>query len=67
MTHTGPMHESEGRFSAERVSVQRCRGKCARLTDHKCQTWESNDGAYEDYKFTCLECSNVFWIDGIDS
>lgn len=24
-------------------------------------------GGYTDYKYTCLECSTVHWVDGIDS
>jgi hypothetical protein len=66
MTHTGSMPESAGRFSAERLIIRACK-KCAKHTDHKAQTWESNCGSYEDYKFTCLTCGTVHWVDGIDS
>lgn len=35
----------------------------------KCQKWESNDGGYEDYKYTCqdAECGHAWWVEGIDS
>ena len=41
----------------------RCKGPMAH------QTWESNDGAYEDSKYSCADpaCGHVRWVDGIDS
>lgn len=64
--HTKPMPERSGRLSAERISPQRCRGKCDKTTDHRCWTWESSCGGYEDYKFECIDCGHVFWVDGDD-
>jgi DNA-directed RNA polymerase subunit M/transcription elongation factor TFIIS len=66
MTHFGSMSESEGEFSKQDTTVRHC-SKCNEEKTFKVQTWESNDGAYEDYKYTCLTCGYVFWIDGIDS
>ena len=66
VTHTGPVPESSGKLSAWRLSPQRCRGECNEVTEHECWTWESDCGGYEDYKFKCTVCKNVFWIDGDD-
>src|SRR5262245_31211980 len=32
----------------------------------KCRSWESHDGAYEDYQYRC-EKGHVWWVDGIDA
>ena len=66
MTHTGPMPESAGEFTATERGIK-CH-KCGQPTA-KCETWESSDGAYEDYKYTCQSpaCGYVWWVDGIDS
>jgi hypothetical protein len=66
MTHFESMPESAGDFTAERLAIRPCK-KCGKMTDHKCQTWESHCGSYVDYKFTCLGCRTVYWVDGIDS
>jgi hypothetical protein len=66
MTHMNPMPESAGTFTKESVVQTFCRREQAML-DHRVQVWESNDGAYEDYKYTCLSCGTVHWVDGIDS
>jgi hypothetical protein len=65
--HFGPMPESAGEFtkSSQRGDLA-CR-KCKVVGQVTCQTWESSDGAYEDYKYTCGACGAVWWIDGIDS
>lgn len=68
VTHTGPMNESEGKLGPEGRLLTGCRGKCApAATAHTVQEWDSNDGAYEDVKFTCAVCKHVFWAEGIDS
>lgn len=28
--------------------------------------WESNDGAYEDTKYQCLECGHIWWVESDD-
>jgi hypothetical protein len=61
-----PMAESEGTFTREAVAETFCRREQA-LKDHRVQVWESNDGGYEDAKWTCLSCGTVHWVDGIDS
>lgn len=33
----------------------------------KRQVWESSDGAYEDYHFTCPDCGFNWWVDGPDA
>lgn len=65
MTHMGPMSESEGEFSFTHATNTPCR-KCG---GHNVtyRIWESSDGAYEDYKYTCADCGHVWWVDGIDS
>lgn len=66
MTHTGPMHESDGTFEPATREGRYCHG-CKRNTPHKAEQWNSNDGAFEDMKYTCTVCSKVHWVDGIDS
>jgi hypothetical protein len=65
--HTGPMYDSEGTFSAEsEACTSHCR-KCDKRTPHKAESWESSCGGYEDYRYTCMVCNTVHWVDGIDS
>ena len=66
MTHTREMGEHEGEFTACQNTSRKC-GKCG--GPMACQTWESSDGAFEDYKYTCMNkaCMHVHWVDGIDS
>ena len=64
--HTGPMKDSDGTFSAERVCTRPC-AHCRKQTDHKGLTWDSSCGGYTDYKFTCLTCGAVHWVEGSDS
>jgi hypothetical protein len=66
MTHTGPMPESSGEL-ADTGTVNRFCDTCATGTMHREQKWESSDGAYEDYKYTCTICGHIHWVDGIDS
>jgi hypothetical protein len=42
------------------VGEQRC-GQPVRV-----RTWESHDGAYEDYQYRCAG-GHEWWIDGIDA
>lgn len=65
MTHTGPMPESKGTLDAPQKTEYPCR-KCGKH-EVVCKVWESSDGAYEDYKYECLACGHVWWVDGIDS
>lgn len=69
MTHTGPMHESQGEFTPEAgTSLRTCLGQCGvRPTPHTCQSWDSSCGGYTDYKYTCTVCGGSHWVDGIDS
>lgn len=66
MTHTGPIPESDGGLHPEPIELRHCR-KCDRHTFHHCWRWDSFDGAYEDYKYQCVNCATVHWVDGIDS
>lgn len=65
MTTSRKFSELEGEFTRSEQSQTPCR-KCGGR-NVKCQTWESSDGGYEDYKYTCGDCSHIWWIDGIDS
>lgn len=29
--------------------------------------WESDDGAYEDWRFTCKSCGHQWWVEGPDA
>ena len=64
--HTGPMSESQGKFDEPKETGRKCPECGGRMT---CQTWESSDGAYEDYKYKCADpkCGHVHWVEGIDS
>lgn len=31
------------------------------------RVWESSDGAYEDYEYSCPDCEHVWWIEGPDA
>ena len=53
MTTSRQYSESEGEFSHTEQSARPCRQCGSRQV--KCQTWESNDGAYEDYRYTCQD------------
>ncbi len=65
--HTKPMSESEGEFQdVERFPEMACR-KCGKVGGVTCKPWESSCGGYTDYKYTCVNCGHVWWIDGIDS
>jgi hypothetical protein len=64
--HTKPMSESEGEFTAVEQVGTAC-PSCKQRGQHKCETWESSCGGYEDYKYTCAACGHVWWVDGIDS
>lgn len=68
MTHIGkPIRESDGKFSAPTETDVMC-PNCGRGSV-TCETWDSHDGAYEDYKYTChaTGCGHVWWVDGIDA
>jgi hypothetical protein len=65
MTHTGTLAESAGVFR-DSIEVERRCATCCLVTRHRAQCWESSDGAYEDYKYTCLICGRVHWVDGDD-
>lgn len=62
--HTKSMSESEGEFTDTKFSTRSC-PKCNGQV--KVETWESSCGGYEDYKYTCVQCKHVWWVDGIDS
>jgi hypothetical protein len=66
MTHFGEMKESDGDFTHEQVMEYFC-GRCKARTAQTVKTWESKDGGYVDYKYTCNTCGKVCWVDGIDS
>ena len=63
--HTKEMEESEGDFTngwtASDYPCRKCGGKQRR------KTWESSCGGYEDEKYECLSCGNVWWLEGPDA
>lgn len=67
MTHMKPMSESEGTFDKEQKSDRSC-PKCKK-TNVVMKVWNSNDGGFEDEKFTCKEpsCGHVWWVEGPDA
>jgi hypothetical protein len=65
MTHTRQMADDEGDFSGWRDSQTPCRH--CHSPHVQVRVWESHDGGYEDYQYTCAECQRVWWVDGIDS
>ena len=64
--HTKPMEDSEGTFGDKWETVEGICPKCAGA-NISCTMWESNDGAYEDYKYRCNVCQHTWWIDGPDA
>lgn len=67
MTHARQYDNDEGTFNEWKPVQTRC-PKCQQ-TDASYRVWESNDGAYEDVQYQCLNpaCRHVWWVDGIDS
>lgn len=66
MTHTGPMGEDEGTFGKVKfVTGIKC-PKCKEEQIHY-QTWDSDDGAFEDVKYTCAGCGYHWWVEGPDA
>jgi hypothetical protein len=65
MTTNRQFANHEGEFKPIETCVTPCR-KCGK-ENVRCESWESSDGAYEDYRYTCADCGHVWWIDGIDS
>jgi hypothetical protein len=75
MTHTRQYADDEGTFSEwqpVRAVLARC-PKIVPVSGLPCghpvevRTWESHDGAFEDYQYRCLGGGHVWWIDGIDA
>lgn len=62
-----PMAESEGVLGVEEKTTTRCRNRNCDSTDVVCQKWDSSDGGYTDWKYTCRACGHVWWIDGPDA
>lgn len=65
MTHMKEMSDSEGDFGLPQKSSRKCRS--CNSPNVSVRTWESSDGGYEDYNYTCQDCGYDWWIDGIDS
>lgn len=65
MMHVEPMEESAGVLS-EPVSTNRPCRNCGEREVLE-QTWDSHCGGYTDWKFTCIACAYVWWVEGIDS
>jgi hypothetical protein len=65
MTTARQYSESEGSFNGYEKSPRSC-PYCG-SPNHYYRIWESSDGAYEDEKHECLDCHQIWWVDGIDS
>lgn len=73
MTTSRQFADSEGDFKGWQDHPEPCKlvsidggadGVCGCKVKYR--SWESSDGAYEDYQYRC-ENGHVWWIDGIDS
>lgn len=47
---------------SERTPCRKCGGSNVWY-----RVWESSDGAFEDYHYTCNDCECDWWIDGPDA
>jgi DNA-directed RNA polymerase subunit M/transcription elongation factor TFIIS len=65
MTHTRSYSELEGTLGEPEPATRLC-FKCG-SKDVVHQLWQSNDGGYEDDKYTCKSCGFIWWVEGIDS
>ena len=71
MTTSRKFADSEGDFANWKDVPEPCRRivsqgnpPCGAKVQYR--SWESSDGAYEDYQYRC-EAGHTWWIDGIDS
>ncbi len=62
--HTGPV---PGRFTDEADKLVDWPCKRCKYPQTEQRLWESSDGAYEDYKFTCPNCGHSWWEEGADA
>lgn len=60
--HNGTEH---GKSGAWRLVDGSC-PKCSKPT-LVCLKWESDDGAYEEYKYRCQVCGHTWWVEGPDA
>lgn len=65
MTTARTFSDSEGEFRRPEESVLPCR-KCGAV-QVTFEPWDSSDGAYTDYKYTCHTCGATWWVDGPDA
>ena len=65
MTHTQPMSEGDGTFTAEGRTRHLCR-KCE-ADEVTVKLWESSCGGYEDARYNCAACGHIWWVDGADA
>ena len=64
--HTGSMSELDGKFNEWFESNGGVCPNCG-SRDVKYRSWESSCGGYEDYKYKCSNCGEIWWVDGPDS
>lgn len=65
MTHKGPV-PGEFKGPNERPTDVTCR-RCKRAGVVVVRKWESDDGAYDDYEYTCTACGLRWWVEGSDA
>jgi hypothetical protein len=61
--HTGPV---PGKFDGDAKLVAWPCKKCGNEQTEE-RSWESSDGAYDDYKYTCPKCGHSWWEEGPDA
>lgn len=64
--HSQPMKDSDGTFDGWKACPTTACRRCKKLTV-KSREWDSSDGAYEDYQFSCYSCGHTWWIEGPDA
>lgn len=67
--HTGPMSEDQGNFNDSWKPCDSTCRKCGKAGMVFYDIWESSDGAYEDFKYECLQpgCGATWWVEGPDA
>lgn len=67
MTTNRTYADDEGEFAGWSAPEPRQCPGCKAEVPVRYRSWESSDGAYEDYQYRCEPAGHVWWVDGIDS
>jgi DNA-directed RNA polymerase subunit M/transcription elongation factor TFIIS len=60
-----PISDDDGEFKNKVESARPCK-KCGEYAVHS-ETWTSNAGGFEDWRYTCKACGHFWWVEGPDS